>query len=73
MKLWLLEIVGCIDYDWCDGFVVRAKNEVEARRQASEAAGAEGPGTWTDPRHSSCKELIKKGHAGIVLQSFNAG
>lgn len=72
MKLWLLKRTDRIGYDECDGFVVRAKTETDARALAAEQAGDEGKDVWLSPA-VTCTELTAKGEPGIVLSSFNAG
>ena len=85
MKLWILRPVVGNDlwvpwYDKAFGFIVRAKNEKEARALAQAEAGDEawdnqfrsGIPAWTDPKNSTCEPLSARGEAGIVMQDFAA-
>lgn len=93
MKLWLLRPVDNLPdgnnpwepwYDKAFGFVVRAKNEQEAREFATADAGDESRGEfldgktadtkqpWIDPKYSSCVELTAKGESGVVIKDFAA-
>ena len=84
MKLYLLEPVENLGRDddpwepWFDkafGFIVRAKNEEQARHFASEDAGDEnrdGHEPWLDPKYTSCVELEVEGELGIVMKDFHA-
>ncbi len=68
-------------YDCSFGFVVRAKNETDARTFASKEGGDENPrygktgdkSPWLDPGLSSCEPLSALGAPGIIIQDFNAG
>ena len=71
MRLYLLERVDETDRDQCDGFVVRASSESEARFIASLAHGDEGETPWLTT--ATCRELTGDGDRGVVLGSFNAG
>ena len=73
MQLFLLKRVNGIDYDECDGFVVRAKDENAARILASANAGGEGSDIWMSDTFSTCSAINGRGVAGIILRSFNAG
>ena len=67
-------------YDKAFGFVVRAKNEVEARQFAAADAGDEAPSKWfksdddfnpwLDSNYSSCTELTNEGVSDVVLRDF---
>jgi hypothetical protein len=91
MKLWLLRPVKTLDkgdnpwepwYDKAFGFVVRAKDEQEARQFAHEDAGRENRGTflgvktantaspWLDPAYSTCVVLTARGEKGVIIQDF---
>ena len=74
MKLWLLKRPedDC-SWDEYDGFVIRAQNEVQARRIASENPGDEGASVWLSSVLSTCEELKNQGIPGIVLSDFMAG
>ena len=87
MKLWILSPVNNLPEDdnpwepWYDkvfSFVVRAKNEREARQFANNSAGDENwgfvnfkpPGAikpWLDPKYTVCVELTGKGEAGVII------
>ena len=94
MKLWFLEPLDCSAvnergnnpwdpwYDKAFGFVVRAEDELEARKLAAEHAGDEAPSTWfasdsdfnpwLDSNYSRCLELTGEGEAGVILRDFAA-
>ena len=84
MNIWLLSAIEENGYDTCDGFVVRAATEADARALAQAQGGderwewgvvgelIERP-YWTDPNKSSCVELATDGEAKVILRSFNAG
>ena len=76
MKLWLLKRTT-EDPGWDEylGFVVRALDDEEARRIASEYTnGDEGKQTWMDPSQVRCEYLGEgPGDGGVVLDSFMAG
>jgi hypothetical protein len=78
MRLYLLEPIDPYEepYDYCDvaeGFVVRAKDEMEARMTAGEQAGEEGADAWKDQRLTRCQEILLQGDACIILKAFRAG
>lgn len=74
MKLWHLKPVDDDSgpwkpwYDKVFGMVVRAKTEADARKAASDEAGCEGRGAWTDPELSSCVELLKGGDPEVIIR-----
>ena len=89
MKLWLLRPIQDLPdndnpwepwYDKAFGFVVRAKNEKEAREFAHQDAGEENRGEflfkktanttepWKNEKYSTCIELKKDGDAGVIIQ-----
>lgn len=72
MKLWNLKNLA-LGLDIVAEFLVRAENEDDARRIASERAGDEGPGCWLDPASSSCEAITVKGKTGIVVRAFVPG
>ena len=69
-------------FDKAFGFVVRAPTEVDARRLASMRAGNECQRVidcyagfapvpaWTDPKYSTCAELLPDGEAEIIMRDF---
>ena len=88
MKLWTLQPSYAVnglrleDNPWepeddkSFGFVIRAKNEAEAREIASKFGGDEKincPDVWLNQKYSDCKELTPKGNAGLILQDYQNG
>jgi hypothetical protein len=74
MKLWLLRPVNETVEPWFDrmfGFVIRAKDELTARRLASSRAGDEGPEAWLLPASSTCAELGVDGPEEIIMEDYN--
>lgn len=73
-KLFLLKVLEAYDggYDSYDGKVIRASNEVEARRMANQHIGDESD-IWEDATKVTCIELTPEGDATVILESFNAG
>ena len=63
-------------YDEFDAFIIRAEDEVEARKIAAKAAGGTSMwingGEFLNSDHSECVEVEVNGEAGIILGSFNA-
>ena len=70
-------------YDKAFGFVVRAKDETEARQLAQEESGDEawkynfGSEPWRKPLdswlssdHSTCVELTSTGEAEVIIRDF---
>ena len=86
MKLWLLKRIENLPmkndpwdpwYDTMQGFVIRAKTEMEARQIAHECGGNENfaireTHPWKDKKYSTCIELSIKGKQELVLSDFNA-
>ena len=77
MTLYLLIIrqervlaIGGWPWDCSHGFVVRAGEEVEARRLASEKAGDEGADKWLSGDWSSCDVLLAEWAPGIIIRDF---
>lgn len=50
--------------------VVRAEDEDEARRIASEHAGEEGADTWKNPGVSRCEKLFLNGFPGVIAREL---
>ena len=87
MKLWLLRPADALPkedspwippYEKAFGFVIRARDEQEARAIADdddelENYEWEGRRPWLDPKYSSCAELTARGESGVVIRDFNAG
>jgi hypothetical protein len=72
MPLFLLEAIENWDIS-CDvamGFVVRAKNEDQARIFASEQRGDEGSAAWLDPARTSCAVLTARGAPGVIIRDY---
>lgn len=69
-------------YDKCFGFVIRAKDEAEARHIAEQNAGDENRGEflsqkisnttspWLDEKYSKCLVLSESGDVGLVMRDF---
>ena len=58
-------------YDAAYGFVVRAKNEAQARKLAAEKCGGEGPDVWlSSAAGTECTELTAEGEPGVVLRDY---
>jgi hypothetical protein len=67
-------------YDKAFGFVIRAETEEDARRIASSHSGAETDvqpwpeeavaDAWTNPKYSTCTELVAEGGAGEIIRDF---
>ena len=81
MKLWLLDSLHVKGsptwsrYDVCDGFMVRAETEQQAREIAKEATAGESwdENPWLNPALTSCEQVFIDGEPGIVMSSFRAG
>lgn len=74
MKLWLVSRTsedGNGIYDCYHGFMIRARNEQQARHIASQHCADEGPSCWLTT--ASIKEVFKSGEAGVLLDDFHAG
>ena len=59
-------------YDICNGGIVAAKNETEARLLMSEAAWDEGSELWIDPKRSSCTILLHDSPR-VIITDCNPG
>jgi hypothetical protein len=83
MKLWILKpidekkmmeqkglIIKRWTWDCAWGFVVRAKDEQDARRKAADDAGDEGCDAWLDAKLTSCMNLTNNGESGIIIRDF---
>ena len=71
MKLYYLNFDDC-DYDQTNGFIIRAKNEKEARELANSRCSDEGK-IWTDKQKVSCKHIKVSGKSEIILIDFLNG
>ncbi len=69
-KLFVLKRLNSVGWDEHAGFVVRAKDENEARQLAA-SAGRED--WWSFPEQTSCEVITTKGQSEIILEDFNAG
>jgi hypothetical protein len=61
-----------IGYDCAQEFVVRARNEEQARKLASEDPGDEGAEFWLDKKRSACLEILS-GPPCIIMRDYKAG
>lgn len=65
-----------IDWDGCEGFVICATSDEDARGLAAPLAGDEGAGTWRDPEKSTCKRVGTPDiltPVGVLLKVFRSG
>lgn len=61
-------------YDENVSFVVRARDEADARRLAVERRGGdESPNEWADETKSTVTPIPVRGPSEIIHRSFNAG
>lgn len=72
MPLYLVERTDPVDFDQYAGFVVRAKNEEEARELAAEGRGRTWPVAALGPNVEVTK-LAFAGESEVILASFIAG
>jgi len=84
MKIYILRPI-CIEnnnpfegYDKVFGFVIRAKNESEARKIANQNAGNENgslgvKNPWLDINYSTCEVLSKTGESEVIMSDFVSG
>jgi len=81
MKLYLLKPIDNITpnpwepwYDKAFGFVVRAKNENQARQMAQEQAGDEdrNGSPWLSDQQSICVLLTATGKPEVIIRDFHA-
>ena len=71
MNIYVLERLGKVSWDECEGFVIVASREAGARLLANTKSGDEGK-IWDDPAKVSCK-IVDPSVEGIVLEAFRAG
>lgn len=71
MKLYLLLVKANQphDTDSYEAKVVRAKDEIDARRFANEETGTEGK-IWENSEKVFCVELTYEGTVGVILDSL---
>jgi len=77
-KLFILEPtpMGIKDWPHWDTLIriiVRAINEENARKLATQRSGYEGIETWLDNSKTSCKELHTQGIEEIIMTDFRDG
>lgn len=75
MNFYLLE-GSPTGWDVANGFVIRAPNEMDARRLAAEQAGDERAEFWLNPNESTCVDILEQPYNGqpeVLLRSFRAG
>lgn len=80
MNLFLIKAItglkdNYVGWDCNHGFVVRAKDEKEARLLVSknideDKIGDENKNTWLDSKLSTCCEISKKGPTEIILVDY---
>lgn len=74
MKIWKLTLIDTTGlYDIALGFVVRAKNEHDARGICAENCGDEGEDVWLSPVRSTCETVLQSGGRGLILRDFKGG
>lgn len=77
MKLWLLKLVEAPEprnpWDCAFGFVVRAKDEDQARLLALMNHGDETEFAWRDPKQTTCVELTAEGEAEMIIRDYCNG
>jgi hypothetical protein len=62
-----------LEYDFKNGFVIRAADATQARKIAARNHSDEGEETWLDPKKSRCRAVKEAGRAGVILTDFHAG
>ena len=68
MKLWLLERLDNVGWDEITSVVVRARNEQEAQKVASQSR------QWpNNHKEFTVKELLTAGPAEIIIENVNWG
>lgn len=73
-KIYLLTcIITGQSYDVVNSMVVRAKNEQEARQEASLKAMDEGKDTWLDNTHSHCERISETGEVQVLCVDASNG
>lgn len=68
--LYLLKRDKNVTWNENDAMIVRAKNKVQARIEASTHAEDEGSNAWLDNTQSSCEEILYKGIQECILCSY---
>lgn len=51
----------------CNGQIIQAENELEARAWAASNAEGEGIDTWLNPEYSTCTELPDSGPSHPIM------
>jgi len=73
-RIWKLTRIGEAYYDEVEGFVIRARDESEARDIAQfKGADEVKRGSWCDPAFATCEELTGDGNGGVIMCDFKAG
>lgn len=70
MPLFILKRTDAVGWDEYDSYVVRAKNEAEARKITKEDAYES---SWAEDKDVTCERLSVRGKSEAILGSFNAG
>ncbi len=75
MKLYRLEQRGGSKYRWGAAdyhraFVVRAPDAKTARKVAAESAGRWTAEAWTDPKHTTCRQVQQEGPAEVICENY---
>lgn len=78
MRLWILQPIVPWEekYDVVNCIVIRAANEVTARKLATRFGGWEVENNqrcWMDPLITSCKQLQSKGREQVVAMDMREG
>lgn len=71
--LYLLKKVYLPEYDETAGFVIRAKNEKEAREIAADHHTGTYPHVWTDTTQTTCTPIPRRGIPEVILEDYKAG
>ena len=74
MELFLLTRTTNVGWDQAKEMIVRAEDEGQARRLASQGSrGYEGPGVWMDPAKVLCETIPTDGPMCILIEDYNRG
>jgi hypothetical protein len=57
-------------YNKVFGFLIRANDEIEARRIAADNSKEEGEDAWLNSLHSKCEELSIDGDVNLIMRDF---
>lgn len=72
LRLWKLERKEGAWADELEACIVRAPNESEARKLASQHAVDEGAAMWLDAEQVTCKAVAQDGEAEAILLAMRA-